>query len=160
MSETEGHPSPDLPRAGQQSVPAPVAGPAAAPARRALVMVWDGLRPDMITEQIAPNLTRLAEGGVRFADSHAVFPTVTRANSASIATGALPAGHGIPGNTFYAPFLEPAKALATSDAAHLRALGAARGGRLLYRETLADRVAAAGRRTAVVSTGSTGSALL
>lgn len=128
--------------------------------RRALLMVWDGLRPDMITERIAPNLNRLAAAGVRFTNSHAVVPTVTRANSASIATGAYPAGHGIPGNTFYAPLLDATRALATSDAAQLRLLQQARGGRLLGRKTLADRIARAGGRSAVVSTGSTGSALL
>jgi predicted AlkP superfamily pyrophosphatase or phosphodiesterase len=128
--------------------------------RRAFVMVWDGLRPDLISEQLTPNLYRLAAEGVRFSDSHAVFPTVTRANSASIATGALPATHGIPGNTFYAPALEAAAALATSDAAHLRRLAAHRGGRLLTCETLADRLARTGDRTVVVSTGSTGSAFL
>jgi predicted AlkP superfamily pyrophosphatase or phosphodiesterase len=127
---------------------------------RAFLMVWDGLRPDMITEQFTPNLSRLAAEGVRFSDSHAVFPTVTRANSASIATGALPATHGIPGNTFYAPALDPARVLATSDAAHLGRLAAYRGGRLLTCDTLADRLAGAGGRTVVVSTGSTGSALL
>jgi predicted AlkP superfamily pyrophosphatase or phosphodiesterase len=123
-------------------------------------MVWDGLRPDMITERITPNLSRLAAGGVRFSDSHAVFPTVTRANSASIATGALPATHGIPGNSFYAPALDAARALATSNATHLGRLAAHRGGRLLTCETLADRLARVGGRTVVVSTGSTGSALL
>jgi predicted AlkP superfamily pyrophosphatase or phosphodiesterase len=128
--------------------------------RHAFLMVWDGLRPDMISEQITPSLFRLASEGVRFRDSHAVFPTVTRANSASIATGALPATHGIPGNSFYAPALEAAGALATSNAAHLGRLAAHRGGRLLACETLADRLARAGGRTVVVSTGSTGSALL
>jgi arylsulfatase A-like enzyme len=128
--------------------------------RRAIVMVWDGLRPDMITPERTPNLHALAATGVRYTDSHAVAPTVTRANAASIATGAQPAGHGIPGNTFYAPEVDPGRALATSDANHLRAYAGSRGGRLLDRPTLADRVHRAGGRSAVVSTGSSGSAFL
>jgi arylsulfatase A-like enzyme len=128
--------------------------------RRAFVMVWDGLRPDMIAQQTTPNLLRLGQEGVVFSNSHAVFPTVTRANSASIATGALPVAHGIPGNTFYAPAVDAARALASGNAAHLRDWARVRGGRLLDRPTLADRIHAAGGRSAVVSTGSTGSALL
>ncbi|MGH2602973.1 MAG: alkaline phosphatase family protein, partial [Dehalococcoidia bacterium] len=128
--------------------------------RRALIMIWDGLRPDLITEQTTPTLHRLAGEGVRFRDSHAVFPTVTRCNSASIATGALPASHGLPGNTFYASALDPTQALSAGDAVHLQGLARLRGGRLFGRPTLADRIHQTGGRTAVVGTGSTGSAFL
>lgn len=128
--------------------------------RQALLMVWDGLRPDMITAERTPNLARLAREGVRFTDSHAVVPTVTRCNSASIATGALPSSHGIPGNTFYAPAVDPTRALTAGDAVSLRAWASVRGGTLLDRPTLADRIHRAGGRSAIVSTGSTGSAFL
>ncbi|MGD9894864.1 MAG: alkaline phosphatase family protein [Dehalococcoidia bacterium] len=128
--------------------------------RQALLMIWDGLRPDMITPERTPHLARLAAEGTRFTDSHAVIPTVTRCNSASIATGALPSSHGIPGNTFYAPAVDPTQALTAGNAAALRAWAKVRGGPLLDRPTLADRVHRAGGRSAIVSTGSTGSAFL
>jgi arylsulfatase A-like enzyme len=128
--------------------------------RRALLMVWDGLRPDMISPETTPNLHRLAADGVRFTDSHAVFPTVTRANSASIATGALPASHGLPGNSFYAPALDPTRSLSAGDVTHLYALARLRGGTLLDRPTLADRIHRVGGRSVVVGTGSTGSVFL
>src|SRR5262249_39736681 len=127
---------------------------------RAFLMVWDGLRPDMITERNTPNLHRLAAEGVRFADSHAVYPTVTRCNSASIATGALPTSHGIPGNSFYAPGIDPDRPLSTADIHALYALRDAREGLLLARETMGDVIARNGGRAAVVSTGSMGSAFL
>ena len=59
-----------------------------------LVLVLDGLRPDSITEQETPNLWRLREDGVNFANGHAVFPTVTRANAAAIGTGVYPDRNG------------------------------------------------------------------
>ena len=34
--------------------------------QRAFVMVWDGMRPDLISPELTPNLWALAEGGVRF----------------------------------------------------------------------------------------------
>lgn len=130
------------------------------PPRRAFLMVWDGLRPDAITEQWTPNLHRLAAAGVRFTNSHAVYPTVTRVNSPSISTGMLPAGHGIPNNAFLAPGLVEGDVLNTGNNLHLEALRPGRGGRLIPASSLAERLAAAGRQAVVVSTGSPGSTLL
>src|SRR5436190_15089524 len=129
-------------------------------ASRAFIMVWDGMRPDLISPDLTPNLWRLAEGGVRFRDSHAVFPTVTRINSASIATGCQPAHHGILGNSLYVPAVDPKAAINMGDHRSLEAVGKLRGGRVVARDSLADLVGAAGGRTVVVSTGSPGSALL
>src|SRR5215471_5913886 len=74
-----------------------------ATARRVIVFVWDGLRADELTPDIAPNYFALARSGVVFADHHAVYPTFTMMNSASIATGAYPGVHGFYGNVVYAP---------------------------------------------------------
>ena len=75
-------------------------GPAA---RRVIVFVWDGLRADDLTPEITPNYFALARSGVIFADHHAVYPTITMMNSASIATGTYPGVHGFYGNVVYAP---------------------------------------------------------
>ena len=48
-----------------------------------MLFVIDGLRPDSITAGQTPNLHRLRTEGVTFDNSHSVFPTVTRVNSAS-----------------------------------------------------------------------------
>lgn len=45
-----------------------------------------------------PNVTKLADRGVRFGHNHAVFPTVTRANSATVVTGVYPGKHGLTAN--------------------------------------------------------------
>jgi arylsulfatase A-like enzyme len=74
-----------------------------AAARRVIVFVWDGLRADDLTPEITPNYFALARSSVVFADHHAVYPTFTMMNSASIATGAYPAVHGFYGNVVYAP---------------------------------------------------------
>src|SRR5213595_3798884 len=75
-------------------------GPAA---RKVIIFVWDGLRTDDLTPEIAPNYFALARSGVVFADHHAVYPTFTMMNSASIATGTYPGVHGFYGNVVYAP---------------------------------------------------------
>src|SRR5205814_7355614 len=71
--------------------------------RRVIVFVWDGLRADDLTPEITPNYVALARTGVVFADHHAVYPTFTMMNSASIATGTYPGAHGFYGNVVYAP---------------------------------------------------------
>jgi arylsulfatase A-like enzyme len=72
-------------------------------ARRVIIFVWDGLRTDDLTPEITPNYFALARSGVVFADHHAVYPTFTMMNSASIATGTYPGVHGFYGNVVYAP---------------------------------------------------------
>ncbi len=67
--------------------------------KRAVLMVCDGLRADMISPEHAPNLARLRDQWCAFADHSGVFPSTTRVTSASIATGCLPARHGLLGNT-------------------------------------------------------------
>lgn len=121
-----------------------------------LVIVLDGLRPDSITERETPNLHRLRREGVDFANSHAVFPTVTRVNASSIGTGAYPDRHGIMGNTIYIPSVDRDKAFNNDNAALLMKIE----GPILTAPGLASILQGAGKRFAVVSSGSTGSALL
>jgi arylsulfatase A-like enzyme len=71
--------------------------------RRVIIFVWDGLRTDDLTPEITPNYFALARSGVVVTDHHAVYPTFTMMNSASIATGAYPGAHGFYGNVVYAP---------------------------------------------------------
>ncbi len=67
-------------------------------ARIFVLMVWDGLRPDMVTSAWTPNLLDMENEGVRFAHHHSVYPTVTMVNAASIATGAYPTATTIVGD--------------------------------------------------------------
>lgn len=125
-----------------------------------LVIVMDGLRPDYVTAELMPNLHALGERGVVFEDHHSVYPTVTRVNSASLSTGAYPETHGLMGNSVYFPELEPGKALTTSDAKNLIAIGEATGGKLLTATTLGEVLEAKGRSLLALSSGSSGSAML
>jgi Type I phosphodiesterase / nucleotide pyrophosphatase len=66
-----------------------------------LLMVWDGLRPDLVNPHDTPNLYALQREGVLFTHQHAVFPTVTMANAAVLATGGEPSDTGIFGDSMY-----------------------------------------------------------
>ncbi len=130
------------------------------PAERAFMMVWDGLRPDYVSAQATPNLWQLAQQGVWFERSHAVYPTLTRANSPAIATGCRPGRAGVPGNSFCLPTPSGLVEYTTGDAANLQRLSNADGRPILLVDTLADRVHRAGGSSVVVGSGSPGSALL
>ncbi len=96
---------------GMATVPAEAATAATAlkaapatPAKRVIVFVWDGLRPDSVTAADTPNLYALrTRSGVFFSDNHSTYPTFTMMNAASLATGSFPGATGFYGNTVYQP---------------------------------------------------------
>jgi predicted AlkP superfamily pyrophosphatase or phosphodiesterase len=125
-----------------------------------LVLVLDGLRPDAITPGETPNLWRLRQEGVNFPNSHAVFPTVTRVNATAISTGTYPGRNGILGNRIYVRAVDPNFAFNNDDHRNLLRLDEATGGGMVLAKSLAEILAERGKRLAVVSSGSTGQALL
>jgi hypothetical protein len=66
-----------------------LAGPARAAdtPHNVLLFVADGLRPGLVNEQTTPAIARLWKQGVRFANTHSMFPTFTTANASAMATG-------------------------------------------------------------------------
>lgn len=127
-------------------------------AGKVVVIVFDGLRPDMVTSERMPRLAAFAGESIWFREARSVFPSMTRVATSSIATGAPPAVHGIVGNNFYFPEVTREFVLDTSRPGDVLLAEKQIGGPLLAAETFADRLAAAGRKLAVVHSGSAGSA--
>jgi len=151
--------------AGARPSPASSAAERKAPKPRVIVCVWDGLRPDSISQQVTPNLARLRDHeSVNFTDHHSVYPTFTMMNAAALATGAYPAHHGFYGNTEYQPgpagqsadgkAIDFSQPVFTEDHGVLQALDRfyrARGSRGLFAVgTLFEAAHAAGLRTAAI----------
>ena len=63
-----------------------------------VIAAFDGLQRSQVSLERMPVVSALADKGVRFQHNHAVFPTVTRANSASLVTGVTPGKHGLTAN--------------------------------------------------------------
>ena len=76
-----------------------------------IIVVFDGLQPAQVTPALMPNLARFAAEGVTGSNHHAVFPTVTRANVASVVTGHHPGAHGLTANTLVIPEFDPYRAI-------------------------------------------------
>ena len=108
--------------------------------RRAVVVVLDGMRRDLIDEATTPGLVRFADRAASFAAHRSMFPSATRVVSASFATGCYPGRHELQGNTLV--LLENGR-LVYHDAGHPDFLQHKRRatGRSLGVPTLAERLA-------------------
>ena len=124
-----------------------------------LIVVVDGLRPDYVTREAMPRLTRLGERGIVFSAHHSVVPTVTRVNGSSLVTGAYPETHGLLGNAIYIPSANATRVLETGARADLQEVER-RAGPLLTAPTLGEILERAGRKMLAIGSGSTGSAYL
>jgi len=118
-------------------------------------MVWDGLRPDFVTQRDTPNLFKMAREGVRFDRHHSIFPTLTMVNATALATGAPPGVNGLEGNNFYlAPSPETPKGQVVSaeGAKAILNLNTAEGfkGRVIGLDTITQEVAREGGYVAVI----------
>ena len=72
--------------------------------RNVIIFVADGLRSGSVNMKDMPTLYALRQGGVWFANSHALFPTFTTANASAMATGHLLGDTGDFSNTLYTGF--------------------------------------------------------
>jgi phosphonoacetate hydrolase len=124
-------------------------------ASRLFLMLWDGMRPDLVSPELTPNLARLRAAGSEFTRHHAIVPTVTRINAATLATGAPPSAHGLPANGFYAYQVEPNAAISIGEGDSTARLRETYG--VFNTPTISDIVRRAGGRTAIVSSGTRGS---
>jgi predicted AlkP superfamily pyrophosphatase or phosphodiesterase len=126
---------------------------------RTLIVFFDGLRPDYITREQMPNLFAFKTDACYSRNHHSVFPTVTRVNSSSYATGSYPGTHGLLGNTVYFPEVNQAKAIGTSYS-DLSKVGKATSDQLLTAVSLGEVLGSAGQKMMVFSSGTTGQAFL
>lgn len=125
-----------------------------------IVLIMDGLRPDAVTQKNMPNLFKLQQEGVEFTNSHASIPTVTRVNSASLASGSYPASHGIMSNSIYIKEVNPTASVSTGNYKNLMEVDSVSNGNLLYVKTIGEILQQNNLKYVAISSGSTGSAYL
>ncbi|MFA6044997.1 MAG: alkaline phosphatase family protein, partial [Phycisphaerales bacterium] len=126
------------------------------PASRVVIVVWDGMRPDFARPDIAPNLCKLAERGVRFQNNHSVYVTSTEVNGTAISTGAVPAVSGIVSNREYLPKVFPGRPVDTQDPMVIEMSDKVTGGHHIRLATLPELVREAGFTTAVATSKQVG----
>ena len=121
-------------------------------AKHAVLVVWDGMRPDFVSPELTPTLWQLRTNGTWFARHHSVFPTSTEVNGAALATGVYPQRSGILANNEFRPEINASKPFGTQELGAIRKGDALMQGHYLAVPTLAELIQQQGGRTAVAGT--------
>ncbi len=111
------------------------------PHKIVVTVICDGHRPDFVSDETTPNMARLRKAGTWFANHRGIFPSATRASSASIATGSWPISHGLRGNTMALP-VDGGHEVHDAGKPEFHDVYRRHFGRLLLRPALAERTAA------------------
>src|ERR1039457_2295587 len=122
---------------------------AAGKAEHVIVVVWDGMRPDFVSETNPPALYQLAHEGVFFQNHHAVYLSSTEVNGTAIATGCYPNRSGILANREYRPAINPLKPVDVQALNTVRKGDEVTHNHYLQMPTLAEILQRAGKKTAI-----------
>jgi arylsulfatase A-like enzyme len=114
-----------------------------------VLVIWDGMRPDFVSQEYSPTLYSLVQRGVFFAHHHSVYLSATEVNGTAISTGAYPAHDGIIGNSEFRPQIDPHKPIHTETLADVRKGDELTGGQYIRLPTLAEIVRSANHKSVV-----------
>jgi arylsulfatase A-like enzyme len=128
----------------------------AKPERHVVVVVWDGMRPDFVTEENTPTLWKLAREGITFRKHHAVYPSATMVNGTAMVTGIYPGKSGIIANHVYRPDIDPHHSIDVELPAVVKKGDEVSGGKYILVPTIAELVQHAGGRTVIASAKTVG----
>ena len=128
----------------------------AKPERHVVVVVWDGMRPDFVTEQNTPTLWKLAREGVTFRNHHAVYPSATMVNGTAMVTGVYPGKSGIIANHVYRPDIDPHHAVDVELPPTVKKGDELSGGKYIAVPTIAELVERAGARSVIAAAKTVG----
>ncbi|MEM8743741.1 MAG: alkaline phosphatase family protein, partial [Pseudomonadota bacterium] len=123
---------------------------------RALIVVFDALRPEFVTPELMPNLHTFAQDGVRFSNSRSTFPSETRVNQSAVTTGCYTSRHGIVANNFVVSDGSKNVILNTGDDVAFEAALTAMSEPLFGVPTLGEWLTDAGKSYATISAGTSG----
>src|SRR4029077_8063937 len=124
--------------------------------RHVVVVVWDGMRPDFVTEQNTPTLWKFAREGVTFRNHHAAYPSATMVNGTAIATGVYPGRSGVIANHVYRPDIDPHQAVDVELPPTVKKGDELSGGKYIAAPTIADLVQRAGARSVIAAAKTVG----
>jgi len=124
--------------------------------KHVVVVVWDGMRPDFVTEINTPTLWKLAKQGVVFRHHHCVYPSATNVNGTAIVTGVYPGHSGILANQEYRPEINRKKIIAIETLETVRKGDETSGGKHVAVPTIAEQLRAAGMETVTATAKTVG----
>ena len=120
------------------------------------MVVWDGMRPDFVTEQNTPTLWKLAREGVTFRNHHAAYPSATMVNGTAMVTGVYPGKSGIIANHVYRPDIDPDHAVDVELSPVVKKGDELSGGKYIAAPTIAELVQRSGARSLIAAAKTVG----
>jgi arylsulfatase A-like enzyme len=124
--------------------------------RHVVVVVWDGMRPDFVTEKTTPTLWKLAREGVTFRNHHPVYPSATMVNGTALMTGIYPGKNGVIANYEYRPEIDRRRSINVESPVAVSRGDELSGGQYISVPTIAELVQRAGGRTVMASAKTVG----
>jgi arylsulfatase A-like enzyme len=124
--------------------------------RHVVIVVWDGMRPDFVTEETTPTLWKLAREGVTFRNHHAVYPSATQVNGTALVTGTYPGRSGVIANYAYRPEIDRARSISVEAPTVVGKGDELSGGKYISVPTITELVQREGGRTASTSAKTVG----
>ena len=124
--------------------------------RHVVVVVWDGMRPDFVSEQNTPNLWKLAQTGVTFRNHHSVYPSATIVNGTAMNTGDYPAHTSVLANHDYRPPIDTKNSVDVENAAVVQKGDGLFGGRYVGAPTIAEMIHQHGGEIAIAAAKTVG----
>src|SRR6266496_880855 len=115
--------------------------------RHVVVVVWDGMRPDFVSEKTTPTFWQLAREGVTFRNHHAVYPSATMVNGTALVTGVYPGKNGVIANYEYRPEIDRSRSINIENPAAVSRGDEVSGGKFISVPTIAELLQRAGERT-------------
>ena len=122
---------------------------AAGKATHVVLIVWDGMRPDFVSEQNTPTLFEMSRRGVTFAHHHPVYISSTEVNGTALATGVYPSQSTILANAEFRPAINPHTFVEMQDLNTIRKGDEISGGHYLNFPTVGEILHEHGFRTAI-----------
>lgn len=126
------------------------------PQHHVVVVVWDGMRPDFVTEQNTPTLWKLAREGVTFRNHHAVYPSATMVNGTVMMTGVYPGRSGIIANHVYRPEIDSHHSVDVELKPIVTKGDELSGGKYIATPTIAELMQRAGARSLIAAAKTVG----
>ena len=124
--------------------------------RHVVVVVWDGMRPDFVSQENTPALWKLANEGVVFRNHHAVYPSATNVNGTALVTGAYPGHSGLIANHDYRPEIDSKHSIDVEIPKVVEKGDKLSGGKYISFPTIAEIVQDASGRTAIATAKTVG----
>jgi arylsulfatase A-like enzyme len=124
--------------------------------RHIVVVVWDGMRPDFVSEETTPTLWKLGREGVTFRNHHSVYPSATMVNGTALVTGVYPGKNGVLANYEYRPEIDRARSISVESPRVVSRGDEVSGGKYVAVPTITDLVQRAGERTVIASAKTVG----